>query len=70
MNLVAGKPTNTTNVITLEAPNGTDCMNTLAYDGTVDNNLRYVSANPSVYLKSDGSITGGNGSAENPYIIK
>ena len=44
MNLVAGEPTNTTDVITKTAPSGETCTNTLAYDGTVDNNLRYVGA--------------------------
>ena len=45
-NLVAGEPTNTTDVITKTAPSGANCTNTLAYDGTADNNLRYVGANP------------------------
>ena len=34
MNLVAGEPTNTTDVITKAAPSGASCTNTLAYDGT------------------------------------
>ena len=43
--LVSGEPTNTTDVITLESPSE-KCENTLAYDGTTDNNLRYVGNNP------------------------
>ncbi len=47
--IVEGEPTNTTDVITKEAPDGASCTNTLAYDGTVDNNLRYVGSNPCNY---------------------
>ena len=53
-NLVAGEPTNTTNVITKTAPSGATCTNTLAYDGTTDNNLRYVGANPCNYVTFNG----------------
>ena len=49
MNLVKGEPTNTLDVITKEAPDSS-CTNTLAYDGTVDNNLRYVGSNPCNYV--------------------
>ena len=45
---------NTTDVITKEAPAGATCTNTLAYDGTVDNNLRYVGANPCNYVTFNG----------------
>jgi len=50
LNIVAGSPTNSTDVITKEAPEGATCTNTLAYDGTTDNNLRYVGANPCNYV--------------------
>ena len=58
-NLVAGSPTNSTDVITKDAPSGASCTNTLAYDGTADNNLRYVGANPCNYVTFNG---------ENPVI--
>ena len=35
-----------TGVIAKESPQGSTCTTTLAYDGTVDNNLRYVGINP------------------------
>ncbi len=57
-NLVAGEPTNSTNVITKTAPQGATCTNTLAYDGTVDNNLRYVGANPCNYVTFNGETAG------------
>ena len=57
-NLVSGSPTNTTDVITKEAPEGASCTNTLAYDGTVDNNLRYVGANPCNYVTFNGETAG------------
>ena len=53
-NLVAGEQANTTDVITKTAPAGSTCTNTLAYDGTVDNNLRYVGANPCNYVTFNG----------------
>ena len=58
MNLVAGEPSNTTDVITKDAPEGATCTNTLAYDGTVDNNLRYVGANPCNYVTFNGKTAG------------
>ena len=54
MELVAGEPSNTTDVITKTAPEGATCTNTLAYDGTNDNNLRYVGANPCNYVTFNG----------------
>ena len=45
--IVANEPTNTTNVL------GTTG---LAYDGTTDNNLRYVGANPNNYVEFNGEL--------------
>ena len=60
-NIVAGEPTNTTDVITKPAPSGATCTNTLAYDNTTDNNLRYVGANPCNYVSfNDEAITSGS----------
>ena len=49
---------NSTDVITKTAPAGSTCTNTLAYDGTVDNNLRYVGANPCNYVTFNGETAG------------
>lgn len=49
-NLVSGASGISTDVITKPAPEGSSCTNTLAYDGTIDNNLRYVGANPCNYV--------------------
>ena len=57
-NIVAGEPTNTTDVITKTAPEGATCTNTLAYDGTIDNNLRYVGSNPCNYVTFNGETAG------------
>lgn len=54
--LVADAPANSTDVITKSAPEGATCTNTLAYDGTVDNNLRYVGVNPCNYATFNGEI--------------
>ena len=54
MNLVTGEPTNSTSVITKTAPSGATCTNTFGYDNTVDNNLRYVGANPCNYVTFNG----------------
>lgn len=32
------------------------CINTLAYDGTIDNNLRYVGSNPCNYISFNGEL--------------
>ena len=58
LNLVAGEPSNTTDVITKAVPSEANCTNTLAYDGTVDNNLRYVGANPCNYVTFNGETAG------------
>ena len=52
--LVSGEPTNSTDVITKTAPSGASCTNTLAYDGTTDNNIRYVGADPCNYVTFNG----------------
>ena len=49
-NLVAGADTTSTDVIEADIENDGSCTNTLAYDGTADNNLRYVGANPCNYV--------------------
>ena len=58
MKLVEGEPTNTTNVITKTAQEGATCTNTLAYDGTTDNNLRYVGADPCNYVTFNNEKAG------------
>ena len=58
MNLVSGEPINTTDVITKAAPSGANCTNTLAYDGTTDNNLRYVGADPCNYVTFNNEKAG------------
>jgi len=61
-NIVSGSPTNSTDVITKTAPAGSTCTNTLAYDGTSDNNLRYVGANPCNYVSfNDEAFTAATG---------
>ena len=42
-----------TDVITVPGISNDSCTYTLAYDGTSDNNLRYVGANPCNYVKID-----------------
>jgi len=56
--LVGNAPTNSTNVITATAPSGATCTNTLAYDGTTDNNLRYVGTNPCNYVSFNSENDG------------
>ncbi len=53
-NLVSGANSSSTDVITKTAPEGATCTNTLAYDGTVDNNLRYVGVDPCNYVLFNG----------------
>ena len=57
MNLVRGEDDTTLSVITKEAPSGDSCTYTFGYDGTVDNNLRYVGANPCNYVYFNCSTT-------------
>ena len=56
LNLVSGSPTGSTDVITKSAPEGSLCTNTLAYDGTSDNNLRYVGADPCNYVSFNDEL--------------
>ena len=58
MQLVSNANPNSTDVITGEVPSGANCTNTLAYDGTTDNNLRYVGANPCNYVTFNGETAG------------
>ena len=46
----------TTDVYTVPDKTSDSCTYTLAYDGTSDNNLRYVGANPCNYVKVDNEI--------------
>ena len=51
--LVSGADTSSTDVYTIPNKTSDSCTYTLAYDGTDDNNLRYVGANPCNYIKID-----------------
>lgn len=55
--LTENAPTNTTNIITVTSPDSS-CTNTFAYDGTSDNNLRYVGADPCNYVKFNCDTNG------------
>ena len=46
----------TTDVYTVPDKTSDSCTYTLAYDGTSDNNLRYVGANPCNYVKIDNEL--------------
>ena len=48
--LTSGLDSGSSSLITKAAPTGATCTNTLAFDGTGDNNLRYVGANPCNYV--------------------
>ena len=48
--MVKGSNENSTEVINKGTDSATGCTQTLAYDGTVDNNLRYVGKNPCNYV--------------------
>ena len=54
--LVSGANTSSTDVYTVPNKTSDSCTYTLAYDGTNDNNLRYVGANPCNYVKVDNEI--------------
>ena len=54
--LVSGADTSSTDVYTVPNKTSDSCTYTLAYDGTSDNNLRYVGANPCNYVKIDNEI--------------
>ncbi len=51
--LVSGADTSSTDVYTVPDKTSDSCTYTLAYDGTSDNNLRYVGSNPCNYVKID-----------------
>ena len=51
--LVSGANKSSTDVYTVPNKESDSCTYTLAYDGTTDNNLRYVGANPCNYVKID-----------------
>ena len=52
--LVSGADSTSTGVYTVPDKTSDSCTYTLAYDGTSDNNLRYVGANPCNYLTFNG----------------
>ena len=52
-NLVTGADSSSNDVYTVPDKTSDSCTYTLAYDGTSDNNLRYVGANPCNYVKID-----------------
>ena len=54
--LVSGADTSSTDVYTVPNKISDSCTYTLAYDGTSDNNLRYVGSNPCNYVKVDNEI--------------
>ena len=60
LKLVQDESSGTINVITKSAPSGASCTNTFAYDGTNDNNLRYVGQNPCNYVKFNCDSNGNN----------
>ena len=54
--LVSGANKLSTDVYTVPDKTSDTCTYTLAYDGTTDNNLRYVGKNPCNYVKVDNEI--------------
>ena len=54
--LVSGANKSSTDVYTVPNKTSDTCTYTLAYDGTTDNNLRYVGANPCNYVKIDNEF--------------
>ena len=57
-NLVSGANKSSTDVYTVPNKTSDSCTYTLAYDGTSDNNLRYVGANPCNYVTFNGEEAG------------
>ena len=55
-NLASGANRSSTDVYTVSNKTSDTCTYTLAYDGTTDNNLRYVGSNPCNYVKVDNEI--------------
>ena len=56
ISLVSGADSSSTDVYTVPDKTSDSCTYTLAYDGTSDNNLRYVGANPCNYVKIDDEL--------------
>ena len=56
--LVSGADTSSTDVYTVPDKTSDSCTYTLAYDGTDDNNLRYVGKNPCNYVTFNGETAG------------
>ena len=56
--LVSGADTSSTDVYTVPNKTSDTCTYTLAYDGTSDNNLRYVGKNPCNYVTFNGEKAG------------
>ena len=54
--LASGANKSSTDVYTVSNKTSDTCTYTLAYDGTTDNNLRYVGKNPCNYVKVDNEI--------------
>ena len=54
--LASKADTSSTDVYTVPDKTSDSCTYTLAYDGTSDNNLRYVGSNPCNYVKVDNEI--------------
>ena len=57
-NLAAKADISSTDVYTVPDKTSSSCTYTLAYDGTSDNNLRYVGANPCNYVTFNGETAG------------
>ncbi len=57
-NLVSGSNKSSTDVYTVPNKTSSSCTYTLAYDGTSDNNLRYVGKNPCNYVTFNGEKAG------------
>ena len=57
-NLVKDADSSSTDVITVSDKTSDSCTYTLAYDGTTDNNLRYVGKNPCNYVTFNGETAG------------
>ncbi len=55
-NLVSGANKSSTDVYTVPDKEGDSCTYTFGYDGTTDNNLRYVGNNPCNYVKIDDEL--------------
>ena len=55
-NLVSAADSSSSDVYTVPDKTSDSCTYTLAYDGTSDNNLRYIGANPCNYVKVDDEL--------------